>query len=166
MDVVSKINTGAKYDSRAFQKSVGLNGVGTKAVNALSTYFKVSSIREQKEKVAEFERGILVKEHKESSTTGANGTMVTFIPDETIFKNFKFHPEFLENLLWNYCFLNAGLKIIFNGKSYISRNGLLDLLERKTNPDEIRYPIVHLKGMISRYHLHMATTMAKSYIAL
>jgi topoisomerase-4 subunit B len=146
VDVVSKINTGAKYDSRAFQKSVGLNGVGTKAVNALSTYFKVSSIREQKEKVAEFERGILVKEHKESSTTGANGTMVTFIPDDTIFKNFKFHPEFLENLLWNYCFLNAGLKIIFNGKSYISRNGLLDLLERKTNPDEIRYPIVHLKG--------------------
>lgn len=146
VDVVSKINTGAKYDSRAFQKSVGLNGVGTKAVNALSTYFKVSSIREQKEKVAEFERGILVKEHKENSTTGANGTMVTFIPDDTIFKNFKFHPEFLENLLWNYCFLNAGLKIIFNGKSYISRNGLLDLLERKTNPDEIRYPIVHLKG--------------------
>lgn len=146
VDVVSKINTGAKYDSRAFQKSVGLNGVGTKAVNALSTYFKVSSIREQKEKVAEFERGILVKEHKESSTTGANGTMVTFIPDDTIFKNFKFHPEFLENLLWNYCFLNAGLKIIFNGKSYISRNGLLDLLERKTNPDEIRYPIIHLKG--------------------
>ncbi len=146
VDVVSKINTGAKYDSRAFQKSVGLNGVGTKAVNALSTYFKVASIREQKEKVAEFERGILVKEHKESSTTGANGTMVTFIPDDTIFKNFKFHPEFLENLLWNYCFLNAGLKIIFNGKSYISRNGLLDLLERKTNPDEIRYPIIHLKG--------------------
>lgn len=146
VDVVSKINTGAKYDSRAFQKSVGLNGVGTKAVNALSSYFKVSSIREQKEKVAEFERGILVKEHKESSTTGSNGTMVTFIPDDTIFKNFKFHPEFLENLLWNYCFLNAGLKIIFNGKSYISRNGLLDLLERKTNPDEIRYPIVHLKG--------------------
>jgi topoisomerase-4 subunit B len=146
VDVVSKINTGAKYDSRAFQKSVGLNGVGTKAVNALSTYFKVSSIREQKEKVAEFERGILTKEHKESSTTGANGTMVTFIPDDTIFKNFKFHPEFLENLLWNYCFLNAGLKIIFNGKSYISRNGLLDLLERKTNPDEIRYPIIHLKG--------------------
>ncbi|WP_114789537.1 DNA topoisomerase IV subunit B [Niabella yanshanensis] len=146
VDVVSKINTGAKYDSRAFQKSVGLNGVGTKAVNALSNYFKVSSIREQKEKVAEFERGILVKEHKESSTTGANGTMVTFIPDDTIFKNFKFHPEFLENLLWNYCFLNAGLKIIFNGKSYISRNGLLDLLERKTNPDEIRYPIIHLKG--------------------
>jgi len=146
VDVVSKINTGAKYDSRAFQKSVGLNGVGTKAVNALSNYFKVTSVRDQKEKVAEFERGTLVTEHKEGKTQEGNGTTVTFIPDDTIFKNFKFHHEYLENLIWNYCFLNAGLKIVFNGKSYISRNGLLDLLERKTNPDEIRYPIVHLKG--------------------
>lgn len=146
VDVVSKINTGAKYDSRAFQKSVGLNGVGTKAVNALSNYFKVASVREQKEKVAEFERGVLVKEHKENKTTEGNGTLVTFIPDDTIFKNFKFHPEFLENQIWNYCFLNAGLKIIFNNKSYVSRNGLLDLLQRKTNADEIRYPIIHLKG--------------------
>lgn len=146
VDVVSKINTGAKYDSRAFQKSVGLNGVGTKAVNALSNYFKVVSVRDQKEKVAEFERGTLTKEYKENKTTEANGTAVTFIPDDTIFKNFKFHHEYLENLIWNYCFLNAGLKIIFNGKSYISRNGLLDLLGRKTNPDEIRYPIIHLKG--------------------
>ncbi|MFT4094131.1 MAG: DNA topoisomerase IV subunit B [Niabella sp.] len=146
VDVVSKINTGAKYDSRAFQKSVGLNGVGTKAVNALSNYFKVTSVREQKEKVAEFERGTLVKEYKEGKTSEANGTTVTFIPDDTIFKNFKFHHEYLENLIWNYCFLNAGLKIIFNGKSFVSRNGLLDLLERKTNPDEIRYPIIHLKG--------------------
>lgn len=146
VDVVSKINTGAKYDSRAFQKSVGLNGVGTKAVNALSNYFKVTSIRDTKEKIAEFERGVLVTEHKERKTSEANGTTVTFIPDDTIFKNYKFHHEFLENLIWNYCFLNAGLKIIFNGKTYISRNGLLDLLERKTNPDEIRYPIVHLKG--------------------
>lgn len=146
VDVVSKINTGAKYDSRAFQKSVGLNGVGTKAVNALSYYFKVTSIREQKEKVAEFERGVLIKEYKEAKTSEANGTLVTFIPDETVFKNFKFIPEFLENQIWNYCFLNAGLKIIFNGKSYISRNGLLDLLDRKTNADDIRYPIVHLKG--------------------
>jgi topoisomerase-4 subunit B len=147
VDVVSKINTGAKYDSRAFQKSVGLNGVGTKAVNALSNYFKVTSVRDQKEKVAEFERGILLTEHKEGKTPESNGTTVTFIPDDTIFKNFKFHHEYLENLIWNYCFLNAGLKIIFNGKSYVSRNGLLDLLERKTNPDEIRYPIIHLKGM-------------------
>ncbi len=146
VDVVSKINTGAKYDSKAFQKSVGLNGVGTKAVNALSHHFKVMAIREGKEKTAEFERGFLIKEHKETKTTEQNGTLVTFIPDETIFLNFKFLPEFLENQIWNYCFLNAGLKIVFNGKSFISKNGLLDLLQRKTNEDEIRYPIIHLSG--------------------
>src|SRR6201991_4804837 len=146
VDVVSKINTGAKYDSKVFQKSVGLNGVGTKAVNALSNYFKVTAIREGKEKTAEFERGVLIKEHKEAKSGEQNGTLVTFIPDETVFKNFKFHPEFLENQIWNYCFLNAGLKIVFNGKSFVSKNGLLDLLERKTNADEIRYPIIHLKG--------------------
>lgn len=146
VDVVSKINTGAKYDSKAFQKSVGLNGVGTKAVNALSHYFKVTAIREGKEKTAEFERGVLIKEHKEAKTGEQNGTLVTFIPDETVFKNFKFLPEFLENQIWNYCFLNAGLRILFNGKSFISKNGLLDLLQRKTNEDEIRYPIIHLAG--------------------
>lgn len=146
VDVVSKINTGAKYDSKAFQKSVGLNGVGTKAVNALSNYFKVTAIREGKEKTAEFERGELKKDHKEAKTTEQNGTLVTFIPDDSVFRNFKFHPEFLENQIWNYCFLNAGLKIQFNGKSFISRNGLLDLLQRKTNEDEIRYPIIHLSG--------------------
>jgi topoisomerase-4 subunit B len=146
VDVVSKINTGAKYDSKAFQKSVGLNGVGTKAVNALSNYFKVTAIRDGKEKSAEFERGELIKEHKETKSTEQNGTAVVFIPDETVFKNFKFQYEFLENLLWNYCFLNAGLKIVFNGKTYTSKNGLLDLLHRKTNVDEIRYPIIHLKG--------------------
>jgi topoisomerase-4 subunit B len=146
VDVVSKINTGAKYDSKAFQKSVGLNGVGTKAVNALSNYFKVTAIREGKEKTAEFERGVLIKEHKETKSGEQNGTLVTFIPDESVFKSFKFHPEFLENQIWNYCFLNAGLKILFNGKSFISKNGLLDLLQRKTNEDEIRYPIIHLSG--------------------
>ncbi|MBK7560451.1 MAG: type IIA DNA topoisomerase subunit B [Chitinophagaceae bacterium] len=146
VDVVSKVNTGAKFDSKAFQKSVGLNGVGTKAVNALSNYFKVTAIREGKEKTAEFEKGFLIKEYKEVKTTEENGTLVTFIPDETVFKNFKFHPEFLENQIWNYCFLNAGLRIIFNGKSFISKNGLLDLLQRKTNEDEIRYPIIHLTG--------------------
>src|SRR6201991_1101317 len=146
VDVVSKINTGAKYDSKAFQKSVGLNGVGTKAVNALSNYFKVTAFREGKEKTAEFERGVLIKEYKESKTDGQNGTMVSFISDDSVFKHFKFHPEFLENQIWNYCFLNAGLKIVFNGKSYVSKNGLLDLLQRKTNEDEIRYPIIHLKG--------------------
>lgn len=146
VDVVSKINTGAKYDSKAFQKSVGLNGVGTKAVNALSHFFKVTSVREGKEKTAEFERGVLVKEYKEVKSDESNGTRVTFIPDDTVFRNFKFHPEFLENQIWNYCFLNAGLKIIFNGKTYVSKNGLLDLLQRKSNADEIRYPIIHLSG--------------------
>src|SRR5215510_3906994 len=146
IDAVSKVNTGAKFDSKVFQKSVGLNGVGTKAVNALSNYFKVTAVREGKEKSAEFEKGFLIKEYKETKTSEQNGTLVTFIPDESVFKNFKFHPEFLENQIWNYCFLNAGLKIVFNGKTFTSKNGLLDLLERKTNPDEIRYPIVHLKG--------------------
>ncbi|HTD94079.1 MAG TPA: DNA topoisomerase IV subunit B [Chitinophagaceae bacterium] len=146
VDVVSKINTGAKYDSKAFQKSVGLNGVGTKAVNALSHYFKVTAVREGKEKTAEFQRGVLVKDHKEAKTTEENGTRVTFTPDETVFKNFKYHFEFLENQIWNYCFLNAGMKILFNGKSFVSKNGLLDLLQRKTNEDEIRYPIIHMSG--------------------
>lgn len=146
VDVVSKINTGAKYDSKAFQKSVGLNGVGTKAVNALSSYFKVTAVRDGKEKTAEFDRGVLIKEYKEAKTVESNGTIVTFIPDEIVFKSYKFLYEFLENQIWNYCFLNAGLKIVFNGKSFVSKNGLLDLLQRKTNEDEIRYPIIHLTG--------------------
>ncbi len=146
VDVVSKINTGAKYDSKAFQKSVGLNGVGTKAVNALSSFFKVESFREGKTKVAEFERGELKKEHKETTTTEENGTFVTFIADETIFHNYKFIYEYLDNQLWNYCYLNAGLVMNFNNKRYVSKNGLHDLLTRKTNADELRYPIIHLKG--------------------
>lgn len=146
VDVVSKINTGAKYDSKAFQKSVGLNGVGTKAVNALSSYFKVSSFREGKEKTAEFERGNLKKEHRETATKENNGTLIEFTPDDSVFKNFKFVNEYLDNQFWNYCFLNAGLVIHYNGKKYLSKNGLLDLLNRKTNDDEIRYPIIHLKG--------------------
>ena len=146
VDVVSKINTGAKYDSKAFQKSVGLNGVGTKAVNALSNYFKVTAYRDGKEKSAEFERGQLKKEHKEIATKESNGTFVTFIPDDTVFKNFHFVQEYLDNQFWNYCYLNAGLIMNLNGKKYVSKNGLLDLLQRKTNEDEIRYPIIHLKG--------------------
>ena len=146
VDVVSKINTGAKYDSKAFQKSVGLNGVGTKAVNALSNYFKVSSFREGKEKAAEFEKGILVKEYKEVKSPEENGTLVSFIPDDTVFKKFHFVQEYLDNQFWNYCYLNAGLVMNLNGKRYVSKNGLLDLLQRKTNEDEIRYPIIHLKG--------------------
>lgn len=146
VDVVSKINTGAKYDSKAFQKSVGLNGVGTKAVNALSEYFKVSSYREGREKIAEFQKGNLIKEHKENASKEENGTHVMFIPDETIFKHFHFVQEYLDNQFWNYCYLNAGLVMNLNGKRYVSKNGLLDLLQRKTNVDEIRYPIIHLKG--------------------
>jgi topoisomerase-4 subunit B len=146
VDVVSKINTGAKYDSKAFQKSVGLNGVGTKAVNALSNHFKVTAYRDGKEKTAEFEKGILVKEHKEISTKESNGTFVTFIPDDTVFKNFHFVQEYLDKQFWNYCYLNAGLVMNLNGKRYVSKNGLHDLLASKVNQDEIRYPIVHLKG--------------------
>jgi topoisomerase-4 subunit B len=146
VDVVSKINTGAKYDSKAFQKSVGLNGVGTKAVNALSHYFKVTAYREGREKTAEFERGVLIKEHKEIASKEENGTFVTFIPDETVFKNFHFVQEYLDNQFWNYCYLNAGLVMNLNGKRFVSKNGLLDLLQRKTNADEIRYPIIHLTG--------------------
>jgi topoisomerase IV subunit B len=146
VDVVSKINTGAKYDSKAFQKSVGLNGVGTKAVNALSSYFKVYSVREGKLKMAEFERGELIKEHKEVNTTEENGTSVSFFPDDTVFKNYHYINEFVENQIWNYCYLNAGLTIVYNGKKFVSRNGLLDLLSRKTNTDEMRYPIIHLMG--------------------
>lgn len=146
VDVVSKINTGAKYDSRVFQKSVGLNGVGTKAVNALSKSFTITSYRDGKEKTADFERGILVKEHKETATKESNGTFVTFVPDEQVFRNYHFIHEYLDNQFWNYCYLNAGLVISFNGKKYVSKNGLLDLLQRKTNADELRYPIIHLKG--------------------
>ena len=159
VDVVSKMNTGAKYDSKAFQKSVGLNGVGSKAVNALSNYFKVTAIRENKEKTAEFERGILTKEYKETTSKEENGTIVTFIPDESIFKNFHFVQEYLDNQFWNYCFLNAGLVMNLNNKRYVSKNGLLDLLQRKTNEDEIRYPIIHLKGE----DIEVAITHENSY---
>ena len=146
VDVASKMNTGAKYDSSAFQKSVGLNGVGIKAVNALSDYFKIESYRDGKMRCAEFEKGILIKEHKETATNEPNGTFVTFAPDDTIFKNFHFKPDFLDDLFWNYAYLNSGLTINCNGKKYVSKNGLLDLLQRKTNEDELRYPIVLLKG--------------------
>lgn len=146
VDVVSKINTGAKYDSKAFQKSVGLNGVGTKAVNALSSYFKVQSVRDGKLKVAEFEKGDLIKEHKEVNTDEPNGTLVSFVADDTIFRNYHYIYEYIDNQLWNYCYLNAGLIINFNNKKYVSKNGLLDLLRRKANEDELRYPIIHLKG--------------------
>jgi topoisomerase-4 subunit B len=146
VDVVSKINTGAKYDSKVFQKSVGLNGVGTKAVNALSEYFKVTAYRDGKERSAEFKRGELTKDHKETTSKESNGTLVSFVPDETIFRNYHYIPDYIEKQLWNYCFLNAGLVINYNGKKFVSKNGLLDLLHRYANEDELRYPVIHLKG--------------------
>jgi topoisomerase-4 subunit B len=146
IDCVSKINTGGKYDSKAFKKSVGLNGVGTKAVNALSTYFKVQAFREGKTKVAEFTRGEITKDHKISKSSDENGTLVEFRPDNEVFKKYKFQSDFVEEQLWNYAYLNAGLKINFNGKTIQSKNGLLDLLTNRTNIDALRYPIIHLKG--------------------
>lgn len=146
VDCVSKINTGGKYDSKAFQKSVGLNGVGTKAVNALSNHFKVQSFREGKTKIAEFERGVITNDAKITKSSDKNGTLIVFEPDDEVFKNFHFRPQFLENQLWNYAYLNSGLTINFNGKKYHSENGLLDLLSNKTSEDNLRYPIIHLKG--------------------
>ncbi len=145
IDCVSKINTGGKYDSSAFQKSVGLNGVGTKAVNALSSYFKVESVRDGQKKTAEFDRGELIKDHKVEKTSDKNGTKMQFNPDNTIFRNFHFVLEFVEEQLWNYAYLNAGLTINFNNNKYFSKDGLKDLLNKKTNESELRYPIIHLK---------------------
>jgi topoisomerase-4 subunit B len=146
VDCVSKINTGGKYDSKVFQKSVGLNGVGTKAVNALSNYFKVQSFRDGKTKYAEFKRGEIVNDPPEFESKERNGTAVSFEPDATVFKNFRFIPEYLENQIWNYAFLNAGLTINFNGKKYHSERGLYDLLSTKTDEESLRYPIIHIKG--------------------
>ncbi len=146
VDVVSKINTGAKYDSRAFKKSVGLNGVGTKAVNALSEFFSVTAVREGQSKTAEFQFGNLKKDGKLEPTKEENGTLIVFKPDNGLFKNYRWLPEYIELQLWNYAYLNAGLRIHFNGKTLYSKNGLLDLLEKKTGSEQTRYPIIHLKG--------------------
>ena len=146
IDCVSKINTGGKYDSGAFQKSVGLNGVGTKAVNALSDFFKVQSFRDGETKVAEFEKGILTNDQKIDKSSDRNGTKIIFSPDASIFKNYHFIPEYLENQIWNYAYLNAGLTINYNGKKYFSDKGLYDLLSNKVDEEAIRYPIIHLKG--------------------
>jgi len=146
VDCVSKINTGGKYDTQSFQKSVGLNGVGTKAVNALSTHFQVQSFRGGKSKTAIFKQGKLIHETPLQDTKEKDGTLVTFEPDATIFKHFRFIPHFIEEQIWNYVFLNAGLKIYLNGQEYFSKLGLLDLLKRKTDEEALRYPIIHLKG--------------------
>ena len=146
VDVVSKMNTGGKYDSRAFKKSVGLNGVGTKAVNALSTFFKVESSRDNKLKTAEFHQGNLVTEEGPLDTSKRKGTKVSFIPDEIIFKKYKFRNEYIERMLKNYVYLNPGLTIVFNGEKFYSENGLKDLLEDNNNMDDMLYPVIHLKG--------------------
>lgn len=144
VDVVSKINTGGKYDSKAFKKSVGLNGVGLKAVNALSVDFKVEAYRDGKKKNAHFSGGSLISESKLTSTDEPNGTLIEFGPDKTIFKNYKWRHEYIENQLWNYAYLNAGLRLNYNGKVFYSKNGLLDLLTRKVDVEQIRYPIIHM----------------------
>lgn len=144
VDAVSKMNTGGKYDSKAFKKSVGLNGVGTKAVNALSDFFRVKSVRDGKVKVAEFSKGLLTESSGEEETAERNGTEITFVPDDTIFTHFKFRKEYIEKMLKNYCYLNPGLKISFNGETFYSENGLRDLLQEEIE-GEILYPVIHLK---------------------
>jgi len=146
IDCVSKINTGGKYDSKAFQKSVGLNGVGTKAVNALSNYFMVQSFREGKSKKAIFEKGFLIDDLPEFETTDQNGTAISFEPDSSIFKNYRFIGEFLKEQIKNYTYLNSNLTIKFNGESFASRRGLLDLLEHKVPVETALYPVIHLKA--------------------
>lgn len=159
VDCVSKINTGGKYDSGAFQKSVGLNGVGTKAVNALSNYFKVQAFRDGQTKMAEFKAGMIESDGVIEKSSQRNGTLIVFEPDGTVFKNFHFIPEYLENQLWNYAYLNAGLTINFNGKKFHSERGLWDLLNSKTDDETMRYPIIHLKGS----DIEIAMTHANQY---
>ncbi|MDC1063689.1 DNA topoisomerase IV subunit B [Flavobacteriales bacterium] len=145
VDVVSKINTGAKYDSKVFKKSVGLNGVGSKAVNALSSYFKIKSIREGKSKLVEFSKGLVVYDEEIQENSGRKGTTVSFTPDKEMFGDFKFINEFIEKMLMNYCYLNTGLTINYNGHKFYSEKGLFDLLDQNTDA-ELLYPIIHLKG--------------------
>jgi topoisomerase IV subunit B len=163
VDVVSKINTGAKYDSGAFQKSVGLNGVGTKAVNALSNYFKVVAFREGQSKLAEFKKGKLTNDPKQSKSSERNGTLVEFEPDDSMFKNYHFIPEYLDDLMWNYAFLNAGLTINYNGTKYYSKDGLLDLLKQKSDAEELRYPIIHCKADDIEIALSHGTQYGEEY---
>ncbi len=146
VEVVSRMNTGGKYDSKAFKKSVGLNGVGTKAVNALSSFFRVESVRENQQKAAEFSAGDLTLEEDLTETTKRKGTKVTFIADDTIFKNYKYRNDYIVRMLKNYCYLNKGLTIIYNGEKFVSENGLKDLLMETIAEDDMIYPIIHLGG--------------------
>ena len=145
IDVVSKINTGAKYDSKVFKKSVGLNGVGTKAANALSSHFSIRSIREGKSKYVEFERGVITNEEDIQDNTSRKGTSVTFIPDSKLFGKYRFISEYIEKMMWNYCYLNRGLTIIYNSEKYFSEKGLYDLLDQNIESEKL-YPIIHLEG--------------------
>ncbi|MEG2573157.1 MAG: ATP-binding protein, partial [Bacteroides sp.] len=145
IDVCSKMNTGGKYDSKAFKKSVGLNGVGIKAVNALASYFRISSFRDGENKTVEFEQGNLIKDEPICSSEQDNGTLTEFTPDVAIFNNYEYKSEYIEPLLKNYVFLNSGLSIIFNGKRFHSRNGLVDLLNENMTAEPL-YPIIQLKG--------------------
>ena len=145
IDCVSKINTGAKYDSKVFKKSVGLNGVGTKAVNALSSYFKIKSVREGKSKLVEFDKGVISNDEPIQKNSSRKGTKVTFIPDKDLFGRYRFINEYIEKMLWNYCYLNPGLTILYNGQKFISEKGLYDLLQQNIDA-QILYPIIHLKG--------------------
>ncbi len=158
VDVVSKMNTGGKYDTRAFKKSVGLNGVGTKAVNALSAFFRVESTRDGKSKSAEFKSGELTNEELLDETSRRRGTKIIFTPDETIFKKYRYRNEYIERLIKNYVYLNPGLTILFNGEKYFSENGLKDLLEDNNSVDDMLYPIIHLKGN----DIEVAITHSKS----
>lgn len=158
VDVVSKMNTGGKYDSRAFKKSVGLNGVGTKAVNALSSSFVVESVREEQAKRAAFEFGALIEEGEQQPSKARRGTKVSFIPDNSIFKNYKFRAEYIVRMIKNYVYLNPGLTIDFNGEKYFSENGLKDLLEDQVNESDLLYPIIHLRGN----DIEVAITHSKS----
>ncbi|MBF1126456.1 DNA topoisomerase IV subunit B [Capnocytophaga gingivalis] len=146
VDVVSKMNTGGKYDSRAFKKSVGLNGVGTKAVNALSSYFYVASVRDGQKKSASFSLGVLQEESPLEASNERRGTLVEFVPDGTIFKNYKFRSEYVVRMLKNYTYLNPGLVIVYNGEKFFSENGLKDLLLEDNNEEDFAYPIIHLRG--------------------
>ena len=146
VDVVSKMNTGGKYDTRAFKKSVGLNGVGTKAVNALSTEFTVYSVREGQLKSARFNQGTLEEESELTPSSKRNGTGVSFVPDDSIFKKYRYRHEYVAKMLKNYVYLNPGLTIVFNGEKYVSKNGLKDLLEDNNNTEDFLYPVIHLKG--------------------
>ena len=158
VDCVSQINTGGKYDSKAFKKSVGLNGVGTKAVNALSAHFMVYSVRDGQKKRAVFVRGEIIEDAQIEKTDEKNGTYVEFVPDEKVFKKFNFKTVYLEKMIWNYCYLNRGLTIKFNGESFKSENGLKDLLENNMDGDPL-YPIIHLEGT----DIEVAFTHGKTY---